>query len=185
MTVDKSKKEKKPNRRSSVSLERKQKEPLGRGRGKSFKPDLQEWTEACGMFPYDVQVYKYLMVSAETFYKFLDEQRYQEETTGQKSEFLEAYVNERKKTKKMISNAYKEKVLSGDTGSIIFGQKAFNGIIEQKDIEHIEIKKQQLALKSNEFLSELAKEYKLNKDELKVFADKYFAKIFEPHSHAE
>jgi hypothetical protein len=183
--MEKQAKVKKPNRRSSLSLERKQKEPLGRGRGKSFKPDLKEWTEACGMFPYDVQIYKYLVVSRETFYKFLDEQRYLEETTGCKSDFLDAYINERKKTKKLISNAYREKVLAGDTGSIIFGQKAFNGIIEQKDIEHIEIKKQQLALKSNEFLSELAKEYNLNKDELKIFADKYFTKIFEPQSHAE
>lgn len=149
-----------------------------------FVPTLEEWTEACGMFPYDIQIVKYFSTSKETFYCFLDRQRAAVEQ-GETSAFLDAYLAERKKTKKLISDAYKQKVVTGDTGSVLFGMKAFNGIIEQKDIEHIEIKKQQLALKSNEFLTEMAKQFGLDKAELKTFADKFFAKIFEPHSDAE
>lgn len=155
-------------RKSQYSLNRKA------GKALKFDPTLQEWTEACYMFPLDKQIVKYFSISNETFYCFIDKHRYEEEQTGQPSAFLEAFKHGRMQTKKKINDAFMRKIEDHDTGSILFGMKVYNGAMEQRDIEHVEIKRQQLALKQNEFLTKMAEQFGLNKDELKDFADKFF-----------
>jgi len=142
----------------------------------AFSPDLADWTQACKIAAFDVQIFKYFSISRECFYSFIDKERYKVEQ-GQGSAFLDAYINGRKNTKNEIANAFLDKIKDKDTGSILFGMKAYNGVIEQRDIEHIELKKKQLALKSNEFLTQLAEKFSLNKEELKMYADKYFKDV--------
>lgn len=138
-----------------------------------FSPELDDWTQACRIAAYDIQIFKYFGICKETFYSFIDKERYKVEQ-GENSDFLDAYIQGRKKTKNMIAEAFLEKIADKDTASVLFGMKTYNGVIEQKDIEHIELKKQQLALKSNEYLTQLAEKFGLNKEELKEYSHKFF-----------
>lgn len=145
---------------------------------KPFKPDLSEWKEICKISAYDQQIYRHFRINAETFYRFLDKERYkQEQDNTYKSEFVESYQIDRMNTKKLISNAFIKNIETGDVSSVIFGMKTYNGLIESKDIAHIELKKKEVALKSKEFLTNLANKFDLNFDELKQFAKKYFQDI--------
>ena len=142
----------------------------------AFHPNLEEWSKVCTFAVYDVQIAKYFSITTETLYAFIDKERCKEES-GEKSDYLDAYINRRKETKEKIAAAFLNKIDLSDTGSILFGMESYNGVIKQKDIEHIELKKQQLRLKSREFLTNLADKFKLDHIELKAFADKYFKDI--------
>ena len=143
-----------------------------------FEPELEDWRDACINFPYVYQIAKYFSVAQETMYAFIDKERCKVEAGG-KSAYLEAYVDLRKQTKKKIALSLMKKIESGDTASILFANRAYNGLIEQKDIEHIELKKKQLALRSNEFLTDLAAKYKLDEKELKMYVKNFFSDTLE------
>lgn len=141
--------------------------------GAAFLPDLAQWTQACKICAYVNQIYKYFGISAETFYAFMDKERIKIEN-GENSEYIESYNRERKNTKDMVAKAFFDKIKEGDTSSVIFGMKSYNGAIEQKDLYLIEMKKKELELKTKQFLTELGNKFNLNYEQLNEFASKYF-----------
>jgi len=147
---------------------------MGKKGERPFKPDLKEWIEVCRLVPYDQDIFRHFGVSKETFYKFLDRERYAKEQ-GQKSSYIDAYNSQRYQTKKSVLTNLLDKALSGDTACSIFAAKTYGGLIESKDIKHIELKKIEVAFKTKQFLTELANKFGLNYDQLDAFADKFFS----------
>lgn len=158
-----------PKRISSHSREKKK-----IGRGLKFNPSIDEWTDACEIYAYDTQIIKHFDICQETFYSFLDKQRYQQEQ-GNKSAFLETYKSGRNKTRKFALKNILQMAKKGDPSSSIFVAKSFGGLLEAKDIRHIELKKYEVAFKTKQFMTELAKKFELNYEELSEFANKYFS----------
>lgn len=154
---------------SQYSLDKKGK----RGRTQEFIPEIKEWSEACELYCYDTQIVRHFDICKETFYSFLDKERYKQEQ-GNPSEFLDAYKKGRNKTSKFAVSSLLNAAKNGDTAAIIFSAKTFGGLIETKDIRHIELKKYEVAFKTKQFLSELASKFELNYEELNLFANKYF-----------
>lgn len=147
----------------------------GRGGPSPFSPDIKAWKKICGLSAYDTQIQKYFGISQETFYAFLDRERYkQEQDPKYRSEFLESHKAERNKTKEMIANKFLEKIQEGDTSSVIFGMKTYNGMIEAQFHKIIELKKIEVAFKTKQFLTELGSKFNLNYEELNAFAEKFF-----------
>lgn len=146
------------------------KERTGR---EKFQPDLEEWKEACRIFPTDKHIYKAFKICCETFYAFLDRERFVVES-GKRSEFLEAYKLERWNTRKQIADSYFSSLKSGETAAAIFGMKAFNGWMEASEAAKIELKKKELELKTKSFLTSMAEKFGLNVEELQLFTDKHF-----------
>lgn len=145
-----------------------------RNRTSRFVPEIDEWREACRNLPFDQQIIRHFGICHETFYAFLDKEYYrQEQEEGYISDFVASYKQERLRSKNKISEAYFKLIDKGDTPSIIFGMKSFNGLLEARDIEHIELKKKQMAIRANEFLLDLAAKFKLDEKELKAFVKKY------------
>lgn len=157
-----------PPRLSQHSLSKK-----GKPGKAAFEPNIKEWTKACEISAFDTQIIKYFSISKETFYSFIDKARYIADN-GNKSEYLDAYINGRKKTKNMIAESFFNKIKDGDTSSVIFGMKSYNGALEAKDVYLIEMKKRELELKQKQFLTELANKFELNYEQLDEFAGKYF-----------
>ena len=146
--------------------------------GLPWLPDLKSWKKICGLSAYDTQICKYFQVSQETFYSFIDRERFKEEQdNAYKSEYLESHKSERNKTRDFIAAKFLKNIEQGDTSCTIFGMKTFNGMIEAKDLKHIELKKYEVAFKTKQFLSELANKFELNYEELNTFADKYFKDV--------
>lgn len=138
-----------------------------------FQPNIKDWSEACKICPTDRQIAKYFSISHETFYAFLDRERVVEDN-GKTSEYIDIYKRKSAETKKKIADAFLENVGNGDVTSIIFGMKAYNGVIEAKDIAHIELKKIDQSFKNKQFLTDMAKEFNLTYEQLNDFANKYF-----------
>lgn len=159
-------------RKSQHSKEKKGK----RGRTQKFDPDLKEWTEACEIYAYDKQIAKHFDICQETFYVFLDRQRYAEEQ-GNPSEFLAAYKNGRNKTRKFAITNILKLAQQGEVAASIFAAKTYGELIEAKDIAHIELKKKEVELKTKSFLTELANKFNLNPEQLEKFAQDYFEPI--------
>ena len=143
------------------------------GRGLKFNPSINDWKEACEIYAYDTQIIKHFDICAETFYSFLDKQRY-EQDQGRKSEFIDTYKNGRNKTRKFAISNILQMAKKGDPSSSIFVAKTFGGLLETKDIKHIELKKYEVAFKTKQFMTELANKFELNYEELNTFAEKYF-----------
>ncbi len=143
-----------------------------------FLPEVEMWTKVCQTAAYDTQIYKSFSICKDTFYSFLDRERCKEEQDPlYKSAYLAAYINKRHETRQLISDAFLENIIKGDTASILFGMKTYNGLIEAKDIKHIELKKKEVALKTKMFLTDLANKFNLNFEELKEFANQHFKDI--------
>lgn len=149
----------------------------GAGRGVKFKPDLEEWRLACRIFPTDKAIYKSFGVSCETFYAFLDRERYNQEQSGNKSAFVEAYKQERWNTRKRIADSYFANLKEGEVAASIFGMKAFNGWMEASETAKVELKKLELELKRKNYLTSLAEKFQLNVEELQAFTDKHFKSV--------
>ncbi len=149
----------------------------GNGR-KPFHPVLEDWQEACSIYPYIKQICEHFEVCHETVRQFIDKEYVkQEQDSSYISRYIEALTAEKKRFRKTISTSFLKSVEKGDNPTIIFGMKSFHGTIEAKDLAHIELKRQELALKSNEYLTKLAEKYSLNFEELKEFSEKYFKGI--------
>ena len=144
------------------------------GRSIKFNPTIEEWTDACQTYCFDTQICKHFDVHKETFYLFLDRQRYEKEQ-GRAADFLDVYKMGRNKTTKFAIDNLKINAERGDPAATIFFAKTFGGLIEAKDIKHIELKKYEMAFKSKQFMTELAKKFELNYEELNTFANKYFS----------
>jgi hypothetical protein len=143
-----------------------------------FSPDIDRWTEICKMSAYDNQIYRSFQISHDTFYSFIDRERLkQEQDPSYESAYIAAYINKRHEMRQIISDAFMQKIEAQDTASILFGMKTYNGMIEEKDIRHIELKKQEIALKTNAYLTELASKFSLDFDQLKEFSKMYFKGI--------
>lgn len=141
---------------------------------KGFLPDLQEWAKACEEYCYDKQIVKHFDICNETFYKFLDRQRYEEEH-GRKAEFLEAYKNGKNKSRLEAIQLLKQSARKKDeAATIIFYAKTFGNLIESKDLKDLKMKKKEFALKQKEFLTKLAEKFELDFEQLKEFATKFF-----------
>lgn len=145
----------------------------GKGRSAKFAPDLKEWAEACKLYLYDKQIYKHFDVCNETFYSFMDKERYKVEQGG-KSDFLDAYKKGRNTTRKFVLSKLLEGVKNNDIAATIFSAKTYGGIIEEKDLKQHLLRKKEFALKQKEFLAKLADKYELDYDDLKSFAAKFF-----------
>ncbi len=140
----------------------------------AFKPDLNEWTEICGVTAYDTQIWRHFMIAKETFYAFLDRERYVQEQTGEYSAYLDTYKKERAHTRKMVLDVFMKNVEKGDTACVIFAAKTYLGLIEAKDVAYIELKKEEVTLKTKVFLTNLASKFNLDYEQLEEFADKFF-----------
>ena len=127
----------------------------------AFKPDLKEWTKICKVSAYDTQIWSRFMIAKETFYAFLDRERYAEERIGEYTAYTDTYKKERAHTRKTISDAFMKSIEAGDTSSIIFGMKTYHGLIEAKDLAHINLKKEGIALKRKNFLTNLTSSFTL------------------------
>lgn len=138
-----------------------------------FEPSLEEWTKVCKLYPYDKQIFEHFDIAKETFYSFLDKQRYEKEQ-GRKSEYLDAYKNGRAESKSFALANLLKLAKQGDAACSIFVSKTFGGLLESKDIKHIELKKIEVAFKTKQFLTELASKFELKYEELTEFAEKYF-----------
>ncbi len=160
-----------PKRISNYSKDKKNKKG---GRGLKFNPSISEWKDACDVYAYDTQIIKHFDICQETFYSFLDKQRYEIEQGG-KGEFLETYKACRNKTRQFALKNLLKLAKEGDSACAIFSAKAFGGLLEAKDIKHIELKKYEVAFKTKQFMTELAKKFELNYEELNEFANKYFS----------
>lgn len=143
-----------------------------------FLPELDQWIKICQTAAYDTQIYRAFGVCKDTFYTFIDRERYREEQDpNYKSPYVANYINKRQETRQLISDAFLTNIKCGDTASILFGMKTYNGLIEAKDIKHIELKKKEVALKTKMFLTDLANKFNLNFEELKEFAAQHFKDI--------
>lgn len=149
------------------------KDKIAGRRTNKFDPDIKQWTEACQVYCYDKQIAKHFDICQETFYSFIDKQRYKEEQ-GEKSAYLEAYKSGRNKTAKFALSNILNLAKKGDVTASIFTAKTYGGLLEARDIKHIELKKIEVAFKTKKFLTELAEKFTLNYEELNAFADKYF-----------
>lgn len=156
-----------------ISQHYKDKKNSKRGRGIKFNPHLNEWKEACRVYCYDTQIVKHFDISKETFYTFLDKQRYEKEQ-GRPSEFFDSYKQERNTTKQ---NVLDKLLRCNEPAALIFSAKAYGGLKEAKDAELLILKRKELMLKHKEFLSKIAERYNLNYEELKELADKFFKNI--------
>ena len=154
-------------RKSQVSKDRKA------GRLPKFVPNIKEWSEACEIYAYDKQIVRHFDICNETFYSFLDKERYKEEQ-GEVSEFLAAYKNGRNKTSRFALSNLLNLAKKGDAAASIFTAKTYGGLLETKDIKHIELKKIEVAFKTKQFLTDLANKFQLSYEELNEFANKYF-----------
>jgi hypothetical protein len=146
---------------------------MGKVGRKPFLPDLKEWKEACEIYVYDKQIFEHFFISRETFYRFLDNQRCLIDE-GKKSAYIDAYTKGRNKSKQWAISLLKNAAEKGDTGSIIFSSKAIGGLLEAKDIAHIELKKIEVSFKTKQFLTDLANKFNLNYEQLNEFANKFF-----------
>src|ERR1700744_6175357 len=115
-------------RKSQVSKDRKV------GRTRKFVPDIKEWAEACEIYCYDKQISRHFDICQETFYAFLDRERYAEEQ-GEISEFLAAYKKGRNKTSKFAISNLLQLAKKGDPAASIFTAKTYGGLLETKDIK--------------------------------------------------
>lgn len=141
-------------------------------------PDIKQWKKICSMSSHNIQIAKYFNVCQETLYSFMDRERYKEEKDESfTSEYLASLKDERNRTREFIASKFLENIKKGDNSSVIFGMKVFNGSIEQKDADIIELKKQEVALKSKQFLTQLAEKFNLNPDQLQKFAEAYFKPV--------
>ena len=138
-----------------------------------FLPDLKKWIEICKIYPYDKDIFGYFDIAKETFYAFLDRQRYEKEQ-GRSAAYLDAYINGRHNTKQYVLGKLLKSIDRDDMAGVIFGSKTYGGLLEAKDIKHIELKKIEVAFKTKQFMTELASKFELNFDELNKFAEKYF-----------
>ena len=138
-----------------------------------FLPNLEEWTKVCRLYPYDKQIFEHFDIAKETFYAFLDKQRFEKEQ-GRKSDFLDAYKNGRAESKSFALSNLLRLAKSGDAACSIFTAKTFGGLLESKDIKHIELKKIEVAFKTKQFMTDLAAKFELNYEQLEEFASKYF-----------
>ena len=149
-----------------------------RGRGIKFNPDPAEFRKVCGLSPYNTSLMKHFGIGVETFYSFIDKERYKEEKDlNYKSDFLDALKTERMRFKKLISDSFYNKIAEGDTASIIFGMKLYNGAMEEKDLKTLALKRKEFILKSKQYLTDLAKKFDLNYEQLCEFSNKYFTDI--------
>lgn len=155
-----------PKRISNHSLNKKGKD----GRTK-WIPDLKEWTEVCKIYPYDKNIIDYFDIAKETFYSFLDKQRYEKENK-RPSEFLDSYKSGRNNTKKFVIGKLLKAIERDDIAAIIFGAKSIGGVLESKDIAMIEIKQKEYELKeqafklsTEKFINELCEKHSLDKKE--------------------
>lgn len=139
----------------------------------AFKPDLEEWKKACGIYAYDRQIFEHFDIARETFYSFLDKERYKKEQ-GEKSDYIDFYKSERNKTKQQVLHRLLDFAKNGDTACTIFSAKVYGGLIEAKDVKQIELRKIEVQLKMNAFLTELAKSFNLSPEKLDHFAKNYF-----------
>jgi len=166
-----------PPRKSQHSLAK-----LGK-RGKApFEPDLKEWTEVCKLYPYDKDIFKHFDICGETFYCFLDNQRYLKEQ-GKKSDYLDAYKNGRAQSKNFALTTLLNAAKSGDSACTIFTAKTFGGLLEARDISHINLKKKEIEMKQklhnlnvDEFLLKISERFNLkdeDKEELKRMAKEF------------
>ncbi|MES2614429.1 MAG: hypothetical protein V4591_03335 [Bdellovibrionota bacterium] len=114
------------------------------------------------------------MIAKETFYAFLDRERYVQEQTGEYSAYLDTYKKERAHTRKMVLDVFMKNVEKGDTACVIFAAKTYLGLIEAKDVAYIELKKEEVTLKTKVFLTNLASKFNLDYEQLEEFADKFF-----------
>lgn len=150
-----------------------------KGMGRTpFTPEPERWKNLCRHSAYDNQIFRSLGISSSTFYAFLDREHLKEEQDPTySSQFLLDYKNERQKTRDIINTAFMDKVMSGDTASILYGMKTYGGMLEAKDVANIEIKKREVTLKTKDFLSHLAEKFNLSFEQLREFAKKYFKDI--------
>ncbi len=130
-------------RKSKYSEERKGK--CGRP---AFSPNFDDWKRACETYIYDRQIYEHFGISCETFYAFKDRERFKQETEG-KSEFLEFYIKGRNKQREWALNNLKNLADNGNEAAVIYSAKTFGGLLEAKDIAHIELKKKEVENKIN------------------------------------
>lgn len=143
-----------------------------------FDPDIKEWRKVCRLSPYNITIIKHFGISKETFCAFIDRERYKEEQNPKyHSDYVDALKIERMRFRELISDSFYNKISEGDTASVIFGMKLYNGAIEAKDLSALAIKRKELTLKSNQFLSQLAEKFQLDKEEIKQFAEKYFTHV--------
>lgn len=144
----------------------------------AFDPSIEEFSKACRMFPTVIQITKYLGCSHESLNSFLDKEHYKEEQDpNYKSAYVAAYKIERQNTKDLVHQIFLKNLYNGEVSASIFAMKAFNGMIEAKDIKHIELKKREVALRTNEYLTNLAHKFGLDFEQLKQFSEKYFKGI--------
>lgn len=146
-----------------------------KGRCDKFRPDMFNWKKICRLSSHNVQIARYFNISQETLYKFLDEEQYkQEQDENYISEYLVSLKDERNKTREFIANKFLKNIDSGDNSSVIFGMKVYNGMIEAKDLAHIQLKKLDQSFRQKQFLTELANKFSLNYEQLDEFANKFF-----------
>jgi hypothetical protein len=136
-----------------------------------FLPDLKEWTKVCKIYPYDTDIIKHFDIAKETFYSFIDKQRYEKEQKN-KSEYLDAYKNGRAETKQKVLNNLLEMAYKGDNACTIFTSKTYGGLRETKDldaheirIKEYELKEQAFRLSTEKFVNELCEKHNLDKNE--------------------
>jgi hypothetical protein len=138
-----------------------------------FLPDLKEWIKVCKIYPYDKQIFEHFDICKETFYSFLDKQRYEKEQ-GRVSEYLDAYKQGRSGTREFVLSKLLKSIEKNDMPALIFGAKTYGGLLETKDIKHIELKKIEVAFKTKQFMTDLSAKFNLNYEQLEEFASKYF-----------
>ena len=141
---------------------------------KKFNPSLEEWSEACELFAYNRQVAKFFGITEEAFYLFLDGEHYKEEQdSSYKSEYIEAHMACRKKTKTRVLDNLLKGSDKGEPAMTIFAAKSFGGVMEEKDRLLYSLKRDELQLKRQVYLSDLAAKFNLNFEELKEFTNNY------------
>lgn len=141
-----------------------------------FAPDLKEWQLACKLYKYDTQIAKHFDICKETFYSFIDKQRCLLEQ-GKSAEFLDAYKKGRNDTTQFVLTKLMESVKNSDIAAIIFAAKTYGGLKEAKDTDAHLLKKKEYILKSKQYLTDLAKKFELNYEQLCEFSNKYFSDI--------
>jgi DNA repair exonuclease SbcCD nuclease subunit len=166
-------------------------DPSTKTKGRSFfqPPDLKQWKLLWSLSERSNQVAAYYGISVETLANFRAREAKKQEETGIPSVWLEGQKEASFNKKKMISNAFLEKVNTGDTQAILFGMKSYCGAMEQYDedslqikVEQLKIQKENFNLKTNQFLAHLAEKFQLDKSELEQYAKEYFKKIGEVQS---
>ena len=145
-----------------------------KNRTRTFDPPIDEWRKACEIYPYAKQIYRHFDIVAETFYRFLDREHYKEEQdSGYKSPYLEAYITLRQQTRIRVVRNLLEGSDKKEPAMTIFAAKAFAGIMDVKDREHLRLKREELRLKTQGYLSDLANKFNLSYEELSEFTSKH------------